>query len=794
MANSPMNRVIQHVRRTMLRDKATITDGQLLESFVRQRDEAALAALVHRHGSMVWGVCQRLLRSEPDAEDAFQATFLVLVRKAGTIRDREKVANWLYGVAQQTAVRARTAAGKRAVRERQVTDMPEPSVTPPDPWNDVQPVLDQELSRLPDKYRVIVVLCDLEGKTRPEVARQLGCPEGTIASRLARGRAMLAKRLARHGLGVSGGALATMLSQHAASACAPTSVVSSTINAATLLAAGQSLVPSVISVNVAGLTEGVMRAMLFARLKVIVVVLLAALGIGLMMHLALAQQPPGVETDQRDQAREGQQVSLIREWKEQITLQGHTRGVRAVAFSPDGRTLASGSSDRTAKLWDVATGKEQATLKGHSCGVGTVAFSPDGKTLASAINGSPADQHVLVKLWDVTTGTERAALKGASPCDGLGTVAFSPDGNTLASGTIDDTIKLWDVATGNEQAILQVHDGYITSVAFSPDGRTLANSDGTVKLWDVATRKERIMLQGHTSCVRSVAYSPDGKTLASASDDQTVKLWEVTTGKERTTLQGHMGIVWSLAYSPDGKTLASASEDKTVKLWDVATGKERTTLQGHTSFVRSVAYSPDGKTLASASEDQTVKLWDITAATKARSARATILAPKDLDRLWTTLAGDNAAQAYQAIGTLVVAPEQAVALVKERLRPVLEPNVQQINAWVTDLDSDQFAVREKATEELEQLGKRAEAALRKKLAAKPSVEVRQRIEQLLSKVEELTPESFRALRAVEVLEHIGSSEAKKVLETLATGAEGFRLTREATASLERLNKRVVAEK
>jgi RNA polymerase sigma factor (sigma-70 family) len=284
MSNSPMNRVIQHFRRTLLPDEAAITDVQLLDSFVRQRNADALTALVHRHGSMVWGVCRRLLRSEPDAEDAFQATFLVFVRKAATIQDKDKLANWIYGVARQTAVRARLAALKRDGRERLVPQVLEVAVPEHDSWADLLPVLDQELSRLPALYRVTVVLCDLEGKTRQEAARQLGCPEGTIASRLARARAMLAKRLARHGLGVSGGALATMLSQNVASACVPTSLASSTIQAATLVAAGQSLGPQVVSVNVAALTKGVVRAMLFAKLKMIAVVLLAALGIGLMMQ------------------------------------------------------------------------------------------------------------------------------------------------------------------------------------------------------------------------------------------------------------------------------------------------------------------------------------------------------------------------------------------------------------------------------------------------------------------------------------------------------------------------------
>ena len=204
MATSKMGEVIRHLRRTvLLRDGAGLTDGQLLERFVSGREEAALEALVKRHSAMVWGVCCRILRNNHDAEDAFQTTFLVLVRKAASVVPKEMVGNWLYGVAHQTALNARATAARRRKRERQVTDMPEPATQCNNLWYDLQPLLDQELSRLPDKYRAAIVLCDLEGKTRKEAARQLGLVEGTLASRLARARTMLAKRLARHGLELS---------------------------------------------------------------------------------------------------------------------------------------------------------------------------------------------------------------------------------------------------------------------------------------------------------------------------------------------------------------------------------------------------------------------------------------------------------------------------------------------------------------------------------------------------------------------------------------------------------------
>ena len=293
MPTSRMNGVIQHLRRAaILRDGAGLTDGQLLTDYISCRDEAALAALVHRHGPMVWGVCRRVLANHHDAEDAFQATFLVLVRRAASIASRELLANWLYGVAHQTAMKARATVAKRKVRERQVTEMPESAVREQDPWNDLQPFLDQELSRLPDIYRAVIVLCDLEGKTRKEAARQLSLPEGTVGSRLARARVMLAKRLARHGLVMSGGALAVLVSQNAASAGVPSSVVSSTIKAASLFAAGQAAATGLISVKVTALTEGVLKTMLVTKLKTALAVLvLAVAAVGGLTSLTVPTAP-----------------------------------------------------------------------------------------------------------------------------------------------------------------------------------------------------------------------------------------------------------------------------------------------------------------------------------------------------------------------------------------------------------------------------------------------------------------------------------------------------------------------
>jgi RNA polymerase sigma factor (sigma-70 family) len=319
-----MNELLQHLRRTsLLRDVADATDGQLLDSFIARREEGAIEALVRRHAPMVWGVCRRLLRNPQDAEDAFQATFLVLVRKAASIVPRGMVANWLHGVAYQSAVRVRAAAARRSARERQMTEMSEPAAPEPDLWNELQPLLDQELNRLPARFRAVILLCDLEGKTRKETALHLGVPEGTVAGWLARARAMLARRLSRHGLGVSAGALAGVLSQSPASACVPASTVSSTIKAVTLVAAGKMATAGVISAQVAAVTEGVIKAMLFTKLKLmsaVVLVLFLGVGSGVLLHGASARrqtspvsraespQPAAAEKAKAEPPKEGEKA------------------------------------------------------------------------------------------------------------------------------------------------------------------------------------------------------------------------------------------------------------------------------------------------------------------------------------------------------------------------------------------------------------------------------------------------------------------------------------------------------
>jgi RNA polymerase sigma factor (sigma-70 family) len=303
MAASQLSKFLRELRVVLARqDTEDLTEADLWERYVRGRDEAAFAALVRRHGPMVLGVCRRILRHEQDAEDAFQATFLVLVRRAASLQSPSTLAGWLHGVAYRTALEARSAAARRRAREANVlprTAMPE------DPGAELRPVLDQELGRLPEKYRAVVVLCDLEGKTRKEVARQLGWAEGTVASRLARGRSLLAKRLARRGF--PGALAAVALAEGAAAACLPAERVVATVTATGLSAADGAAAQALLSAKVLALTEGVLRSMLLTKVKsaiaVFLVLGLTTLGAGGLMHRTFATAPPGGLPGVQEQGR-----------------------------------------------------------------------------------------------------------------------------------------------------------------------------------------------------------------------------------------------------------------------------------------------------------------------------------------------------------------------------------------------------------------------------------------------------------------------------------------------------------
>ncbi len=543
-----------------------------------------------------------------------------------------------------------------------MTEMPEPAVMEKEVWPDLQPLLDQELSRLPDIYRVAIVLCDLEGKTRKKVAQQLGCPEGTVAGRLARARVMLAKRLAQRGVALSGGALAAVLSQNVASAGVPTSMVSSTIKAATMFAGGQAA-SGVISVKVAALTEGVLKAMLVTKLKIasVVVLMIAGLvgGAGLIYRTQAAEPQPPTKAEKPAVGAGGKpQVALkpivMKDDATPLRLAWGADGKTVVTFGvttdvvetkdADGKPLKLPLPNNTIKIWDAATGKLKESLgEEKHTNVYAVAFARNRETAAIAYFKHdftlPRGGSRKVRIVNATTWESKYEVDADDAELTFSTIALSLDGKTLALGgwrygRSDDPetpigtplpirLKLWDIEKerliqrkpkANEPALGKE----MLCLAFSPDGKMLAagDADAKIRLFDGRTGEPGAVLDDHTGRVLGIAFSPDGNTLASWSDeDKTVKLWDVPEAKLRQTLKrDRLDRLWAVAFSPDGKLLATAGgveqeKDKwqsDVILWDAKSGEKKETLAADlTAPVLSLGFSPDGKTLAVASAAKT---------------------------------------------------------------------------------------------------------------------------------------------------------------------------------------------
>jgi RNA polymerase sigma factor (sigma-70 family) len=605
----PLGLVLHLGRAALLHGGVEQTDAELLQRFVGGRDPLALEALVRRHAPMVWGVCRRGLASHHDAEDAFQATFLVLVRRAASIRCRELLPNWLYRVACQTARKARQRAAKRCAREKQVVTMPEPPPEPPDDafGPELRAVLDEELSRLPQKYRVAVVLCDVEGRTRLEAARQLGLPPGTVASRLTRGRALLARRLLRRGLSVSAAALAAAGLPQAAPGAVPAALLSHTSKAAGLLAAGGAVTAGLLTPGAGPLAESVLHAMAVAKHKTAGVWLaLAALVLagGVATHHTLAALAPAGRpaASRAPAARQGP-----RGWPTEAVGEVRRFPVEqwawSVSFSPDGRQvlIGTGGAGVPVRVCDVRSGAEVLRTAPYPSCWGA-AYSPDGRSIAVASMVKP------IEILDAGTG--RLVRELQANAGRVRNVAFSPDGRLLASSHADCRLRLWDVARGQVLRAFPADNGAVHSAAFTPDGERLLVVDrGTaLRLYEVGSGKEVRRFTGHTDRVTDIAVSADGRRALSCSFDRTLRLWDLRTGAELRRLVGHDEGLHGVAFCPDGRRVLCVG-DSTVRLCDLTTGRELHRFAGHRGAVCCVAVSPDGRYALSGSSDCTVRLW-----------------------------------------------------------------------------------------------------------------------------------------------------------------------------------------
>jgi WD40 repeat protein len=463
---------------------------------------------------------------------------------------------------------------------------------------------------------------------------------------------------------------------------------------------------------------------------------------------------------------------------------GHDGAVAFLTFSGKGGRVTTAGGDGMFRIWEAATGKPGRASGPTDTTCSPTALSASGRVAAGL---APAGE---VILWDVQAGK---MLRKIADAKATGTAALSDDGRTLATASQVGEVRLWDVATGKELRKFAARQGVLLALAFSPDGEVLASSggNGLVRLWRVKTGRELRQVN-----VRGVAYrlvfSSDGRALASGGHDPVVRVWETATGQLVRELSGHRGYVMALAFSPDGRHLA-AGNWMGVRLWDLATGKARGELLGYQGDGVSLGFSPDGKVLASAGSDLTVLLWGVSGmlrpdrdATDRPRPTAEALAAK-----WDNLAATDGRKAYDAVWELAAAPAQAVGLFSKHLKPVRPADAKRLARLIADLGDEEFETRSKAARELEALEDLAGAALRKALARTTDVDLRLRLQVLLGRLDsdELSGEQLRTMRALQVLEVIGTRAARRLLGELAKGAATARLTREAQASIRRLTRR-----
>jgi len=639
MADTPLAPVVRHIHKLVgLPQAGNRTDAHLLEQFVHQRDEGAFAALVRRHGPLVWRVCRRVLRHVQQAEEAYQATFLVLARQAGQVRKPASLASWLYGVAYRIARKTRADILRRQSHERESIVVPVVDPVSEVAWRELECIVVEEVHALAEKYRAPILLCYWEGLTNEETAHQLGWPAGTVKTRLLKARRLLHERLTRRGVSLSAGAFTTLLAVNAEATVPP---IVAALGGKMGLSTGA-------SASVSALAEGAVHGMTLAKVKLGLVLLLVtsvlAGGAALAAHQMMAarqaetRQTETKKPDQPTPPKEKEQARTDRYGDplppEAIARLGSLRlyhgfHVHRVTLSPDGKWVVSTAMDGN-RLWDAVTGRERPLRQELR---EAAIFATRDKLVAVA------KQNLDLQLWDVVSdkkigGLLPAAKVGELPLylhfgvgsgNGQCPLGLSPDGRTLVICNMDKrpVIRFCDVVRSQvEDPIpLKLDDRVQTQMAFSADSKTLVlqrvgKGHAKIHIWDMDRRTETIVSPSNTQDYSGqIALSPDGKILATVPFTyKGVRLWDTRTLKELPPLlKQPEAYMVAIAFSPDGKQLAVSHFHfgSLVRLYDLASRKEVRQFRGKGSQVFHLAYSADGKYLT-AGDGAYITFWDAT--------------------------------------------------------------------------------------------------------------------------------------------------------------------------------------
>jgi RNA polymerase sigma factor (sigma-70 family) len=830
-----MECVLRHIRKLVRSpEAATLSDAQLVERFAADRDEAAFELLLHRHGAMVLGVCRRVLQHTHDVEDAFQATFLLLARKAGSIRKRASVASWLYGVAYRIALKARGGATRRRLREMQTARLPQADLLAEVAWRELRALIDEELSRLPEKCRVSFILCCLEGKTHQQAARELGWPAGSMSRWLARGRELLRARLAGRGIVLSSAALLAALAAQVARASVPPLLLDTTARVA--LAADKALTAGAISCQAAALADDAARAMRTApwtvAARAILAVILLGLGVGLVVvgparnrplpaKVGALREPASQNAEKPKAPAPGPSPKQIKEMLLH-RFGGNAQSEAAVAAGL--RWLADHQAKDGHWALDSFPKNGACKCKDHSgyrndiagTAFGLLPLLGAGYTHKAA-NDNPYSKHVRNGLTFLTHKLNRKTgdFGGGMYAHGLATMALceayaltrDPVLKPAAQAAVDYIVKAQHQAGGWRYAPGQAGD---TSVlGWQVQALQTAQASDLVVPAATLQRVGSYLDACESATDHGYSYIAGGSstpamTAAGLMCRQYLQGWGARQPRLRmgvfTNLMSHLpGTEKNMYYAFYAtKTMYLVGGDD----WKKWNEKMRDLLvreqdEGKIIAHQKGSWSPQGDPFAQAGGRLMATCLSLLnlevyyrsdlllAAGPQRRLKA-----EDLESLWRVLGEQNNLKARQGVWALARSPGEAVPFLKKQVPPAPPPKeARRIAELIADLDSNRFAVRKKAVAELEKLGEAAEAALR--IAARgKSVEVVRRATEILEKLEQKTAaQRLRLERALDALELMGTVEARDVLKGLARGQKGAWLTQEAELVLKRMTDR-----